>query len=120
MCARAPILCSCVCVVDCQYLLTSRDLHRRADYYTLIEWGSSMFGEETDLSLAEYPLPEQVETLIDKGNVETKITKVMYMCSVVTMVTRGQLQENYCRRMHNLLYVEEYQHRKDLSRLDCL
>ena len=117
VCARARV-CVCVCVVDC-FSAYNSDLFWE-QRYTLIEWGSSMFGEETDLSLAEYPLPEQVETLIDKRNVETKITKVMYMCSVVTMVTRGQLQENYCRRMHNLLYVEEYQHRKDLSRLDCL
>ena len=68
----------CVCVVDCFSAYSDLFWEQR---YTLIEWGSSMFGEETDLSLAEYPLPEQVETLIDKGkyqNVETKITKVTY------------------------------------------
>ena len=71
-------VCVCVCVVDCFSAYSDLFWEQR---YTLIEWGSSMFGEETDLSLAEYPLPEQVETLIDKGkyqNVETKITKVTY------------------------------------------
>ena len=81
-----------------------------------------MFGEETDLSLAEYPLPEQVETLIDKGNVETKITKVMYMCSVVTMVTRGQLQDELLSTaLHNLRVRRRIPAAgTDLSRLDCL
>ena len=76
MCVRARV-CVCVCVVDC-FSAYNSDLFWE-QRYTLIEWGSSMFGEETDLSLAEYPLPEQVETLIDKGNVETKITKVIVL-----------------------------------------
>lgn len=62
-------------------------IHRVSDLfweqrYTLIEWGSNVCGEETDQSLADYPLPEQVETLIDKGkyqNVETRITKVTHI-----------------------------------------
>ena len=58
--------------------------------------------EETDSLLPEYPLPEQIEKLIEAGkynNVENKVTK-----------------ENYRRRMHNLLYLEEYQQRVDMSR----
>lgn len=60
------------------------------------------FEEEMDKHLPEYFLPQQIEVLIEKGkysNVENKVTK-----------------ENYKRRMHNLLYLEEYQQRLDLSR----
>lgn len=60
------------------------------------------FFEETDRSLPDYLLPQQIETLIESGkysNVENSVTK-----------------ENYKRRMHNLLYLEEYQQRLDLSR----
>eukprot|EP00731_Ephydatia_muelleri_P025024 Em0017g107a len=60
--------------------------------------------EEGDTKMQDYPLPEKVETLLEQGkynNVENKITK-----------------ENYKRRMHNLLYLEEYQQRKDMSRYD--
>jgi hypothetical protein len=60
------------------------------------------FEEELDRNLPEYILPQQIEALIEKGkysNVENRVTK-----------------ENYKRRMHNLLYLEEYQERLDLSR----
>ena len=62
----------------------------------------NMFEEDQDRHLPEYFLPQQIENLIEKGkysNVEIKVTK-----------------ENYRRRMHNLLYLEEYQQRVDLSR----
>ena len=62
----------------------------------------NLFEEEMDTHLPEYFLPQQIETLIEKGkysNVENRVTK-----------------ENYKRRMHNLLYLEEYQQRSDLSR----
>lgn len=58
--------------------------------------------EETDRNIPEYILPQQIEMLIQKGkysNVENRVTK-----------------SNYKRRMHNLLYLEEYQQRVDLSR----
>ena len=58
--------------------------------------------EETDKALPEYVLPEQVEKFIESGkykNVEIRVTK-----------------ENYRRRMHNLLYLEEYKQREDMSR----
>lgn len=62
----------------------------------------NLFEEENDQHLPEYLLPQQIEGLIEKGkysNVENKVTK-----------------ENYKRRMHNLLYLEEYKQRVDLSR----
>ena len=58
--------------------------------------------EESDQYLPEYPLPVQVETLLESGkyeNVENRVTK-----------------DNYKRRMHNLLYLEEYERRKSMSR----
>ena len=61
------------------------------------------FQEETDRNLPEYQLPKQIEDFINDGkykNVESTVTK-----------------ENYRKRMHNLLYLEEYQQRSDLSRL---
>ena len=58
--------------------------------------------EESDQFLPSYPLPEQVEKLLEMGkyeNVENRVTK-----------------DNYKRRMHNLLYLEEYERRKCMSR----
>ena len=60
------------------------------------------FQEETDSNLPEFALPQKIEEFIEGGkysNVEIRVTK-----------------ENYKRRMHNLLYLEEYQQRLDLSR----
>ena len=102
------------------------------------------YQEETDRPLPEYPLPEQIERLIDAGkysNVENRVTKVW--CVVCVCVGGGggggvrlgsrvcvcvldnewrisfspsRCQDNYKRRMHNLLYLEEYQQRVDMSR----
>ncbi len=61
-----------------------------------------LFTEETDRELPEYALPEQIERFIERGkyrNVENRVTR-----------------ENYQRRMHNLLYLEEYRQREDMSR----
>ena len=75
VCVRAHVcvrVCVCACVMN---LSLVSDLFWE-QHYTLIDW---VCGEETDRSLVDYPLPEQVETLIDRGkyqNVETKITKV--------------------------------------------
>ena len=58
--------------------------------------------EEADQYLPPYQLPEQVEKLLELGkyeNVENRVTK-----------------DNYKRRMHNLLYLEEYERRKCMSR----
>ncbi len=52
--------------------------------------------------MPEYPLPKQIEDFIESGkykNVDNRVTK-----------------ENYVRRMHNLLYLEEFQQKLDLSR----
>ena len=60
------------------------------------------FLEDSDQYLPHYQLPEQVEKLLETGkyeNVENRVTK-----------------ENYKRRMHNLLYLEEYERRKCMSR----
>jgi len=61
-----------------------------------------VFTEETDKALPEYALPEQIEKFIEGGkykNVEVRVTK-----------------DNYIKRMHNLLYLEEYQQRETMSR----
>ena len=58
--------------------------------------------EESDKYLQTYQLPEQVEKLLEMGkyeNVENRVTK-----------------DNYRRRMHNLLYLEEYKRRECMSR----
>ena len=58
--------------------------------------------EEVDQKLPDYPLPQQIEEFIKIGkykNVEDKVTRDNYRC-----------------RMHNLLYLEEFQQRVDLSR----
>ncbi len=58
--------------------------------------------EETDRDLPEYALPEKIEKFIEDGkymNVEYRVTR-----------------ENYQQRMHNLLYLEEYKQREDMSR----
>lgn len=71
------------------------------NHYSKIAMENS-FLEDTDRHLPEYLLPQQIESLIEKGkysNVENRVTN-----------------ENYRRRMHNLLYLEEYQQRLDLSR----
>jgi hypothetical protein len=73
-------------------------------HYTTIAMPGREQDEVFDSGLADYPLPEQIERLIDSGkynNVENKVTK-----------------ENYKRRLHNLLYLEEYQQRLDMSRYD--
>lgn len=85
--------------MDC-LLCVCRDLFWESHYSKIAM--ESTFEEEMDRHLPEYLLPQQIETLIEKGkysNVENKVTK-----------------ENYKRRMHNLLYLEEYQQRVDLSR----
>lgn len=82
----------CVCV--CSDLFWEQ-------HYSKIAMENS-FVEETDRHLPEYLLPQQIEQLIEKGkysNVENRVTK-----------------ENYKKRMHNLLYLEEYQQKVDLSR----
>ena len=76
-----------------------RDLFWESHYSKI---AMDSFEEETDRHLPEYSLPEQIESLIEKGkysNVENRVTK-----------------DNYKRRMHNLLYLEEYQQRLDMSR----
>lgn len=62
--------------------------------------------EESDQYLPSYQLPEQVEKLLEMGkyeNVENRVTK-----------------DNYKRRMHNLLYLEEYERRSCMSRYTCI
>ena len=66
----------------------------------------NLYTEETDKALPDYPLPEQIEKFIEGGkyrNVEARVTRV-----------------NYQRRMHNLLYLEEYKQREDMSRCVCV
>jgi hypothetical protein len=73
-------------------------------HYTPIPMPGHERDEVFDAGLSEYPLPEQIERLIGAGkysNVENRVTK-----------------ENYKRRLHNLLYLEEYQQRLDMSRYD--
>lgn len=58
--------------------------------------------EAMDRDIPEYPLPEQIEQFIAGGkyrNVEISVTR-----------------DNYQRRMHNLLYLEEFKRREDMSR----
>ena len=71
-------------------------------HYDVVKFGDNVAMEVTDCELPEYPLPPQIEDFIKKGkyeNVENKVTR-----------------ENYRRRMHNLLYLEEFQQRVGLSR----
>jgi hypothetical protein len=73
--------------------------------WEIIQWEEDVM-ESSDYYLDEYALPKKVEEFIEEGkykNVEKKVSKF-----------------NYVRRMHNLLYLEEYQQRKDLSRYDLL
>ncbi len=58
--------------------------------------------EATDSVIPEFPLPEQIERFIESGKYE----------KVEIQVTRA----NYHRRMHNLLYLEEFKQREDMSR----
>jgi hypothetical protein len=60
--------------------------------------------DPTDRFLKRYKLPEKIEQFLEEGrynNMERMVTK-----------------ENYARRLHNLLFLEQYQQRKDLSRYD--
>ncbi|XP_011406766.2 PREDICTED: probable helicase with zinc finger domain [Amphimedon queenslandica] len=73
-------------------------------HYRIKKWPEDSSRELADTELRDYELPEQVEKLIEGGkykNVEQRIKK-----------------DSYVRRMHNLLYLEEYQERKDISRYD--
>ena len=57
------------------------------------------YAEEVDKSLPEYILPENVLELGNDKNVRVKLTK-----------------DNYKERMHYLLYLEEHEHKKIMSR----
>ena len=81
-------------------LLTHSDLYWEQHFTTITL--DTPYLEESDKYLPSYPLPEQVEKLLEMGkyeNVENRVTK-----------------DNYKRRMHNLLYLEEYERRKCMSR----
>ena len=79
---------------------THSDLYWEQHYTTMPL--DTPYLEESDQYLPSYHLPEQVEKLLELGmyeNVENRVTK-----------------DNYKRRMHNLLYLEEYERRKCMSR----
>ncbi len=61
-----------------------------------------LYSEAGDSQIPEYPLPEQIEGFIQAGKYK----------KVETLVTRA----NYQRRIHNLLYLEEFKQREDMSR----
>ena len=44
--------------------------------YTITEWGSNVYKEETDKSLGKHPLPKTVESNIDKRKYDSKDTRI--------------------------------------------
>lgn len=61
--------------------------------------GADLFSEVTDAQLEEYAIPENLvnSPIKDEG---------------------GLTKENYRERMHHLLYLEEHEHKKIMSRYD--
>ena len=78
-------------------MLTFRDLHWEL-HYKEIPMEADLYSEETDVQLKEYAIPENLvhsQIKDDEG---------------------GLTKDNYRERMHHLLYLEEHEHKKIMSR----
>ena len=61
--------------------------------------GTDLYSEETDVQLKEYAIPENLIHSPIKDDA-------------------GLTKENYRERMHHLLYLEEHEHKKIMSRYE--
>ena len=62
--------------------------------------GADLYSEETDVQLKEYAIPENL------------------VHSPIIKDEGGLTKENYRDRMHHLLYLEEHEHKKIMSRYE--
>ena len=82
--------------VQCYFIF--RDLHWERHYREIL-METYPFQEETDELLPEYALPENLVGSNDKSQLQGCLTK-----------------DNYKERMHCLLFFEEHEHKKIMSR----